>query len=142
MKVLFCGDVVGRSGREAVLKHVPKLRQDLGLDFVVVNGENAAAGFGITAKICAELHDGGVTDIVLAPIGFLSDHMEVVYDLDTEAAQLCRELGVNLSRASTVGVHPAFVSMLREMVAERVHGDGPSDECRPECCALPARPRP
>jgi ferrochelatase len=89
-----------------------------------------------------ELHDGGVTDIVLAPIGFLSDHMEVVYDLDTEAAQLCRELGVNLSRASTVGVHPAFVSMLREMVAERVHGDGPSDECRPECCALPARPRP
>jgi calcineurin-like phosphoesterase len=60
MKLLFCGDIVGRSGREAVLKHVPKLRQDLGLDFVVVNGENAAAGFGITAKICAELHAGGV----------------------------------------------------------------------------------
>ena len=44
---------------------------------------------------------GGLADLVLAPIGFLSDHMEVVYDLDTEAAALCRELGVNLSRAST-----------------------------------------
>jgi len=89
-----------------------------------------------------QLHAGGVTDVVLAPIGFLSDHMEVVYDLDTEAAELCRELGVNLSRASTVGVHPAFVSMLREMIAERADGTAPSDECRPDCCALPARPRP
>jgi ferrochelatase len=87
-----------------------------------------------------QLHDSGVTDVVLAPIGFLSDHMEVVYDLDTEAAKLCRELGVNLSRAGTVGIHPAFVSMLREMIAERADGNGPDDECRPDCCALPARP--
>jgi ferrochelatase len=89
-----------------------------------------------------QLHAGGVTDIVLAPIGFLSDHMEVVYDLDTEAAELCRELGVNLARASTVGVHPAFVSMLREMIAERADGSAPSDDCRPDCCAPPARTRP
>ena len=60
MKVLFCGDIVGRSGRDAVLREVPRLRQEQGLDFVVVNGENAAAGFGITAKICAELHNAGV----------------------------------------------------------------------------------
>jgi len=60
MKVLFCGDIVGRSGREAVTGNVPRLRRELGLDFVVVNGENAAAGFGITAKICAELHNAGV----------------------------------------------------------------------------------
>ena len=60
MKVLFCGDIVGRSGREAVIKNVPRLRRDLGLDFVVVNGENAAAGFGITARICADLHNSGV----------------------------------------------------------------------------------
>ncbi|HEY2876809.1 MAG TPA: TIGR00282 family metallophosphoesterase [Reyranella sp.] len=60
MKVLFCGDIVGRSGREAVVKNIPSLREQLGLDFVVVNGENAAAGFGITAKICAELHNAGV----------------------------------------------------------------------------------
>jgi ferrochelatase len=89
-----------------------------------------------------QLHAGGVTDILLAPIGFLSDHMEVIYDLDTEAAVLCRELGVNLWRASTVGVHPAFVSMLREMIAERADGRAPNDECRPDCCAPPARPRP
>ncbi len=60
MKVLFCGDIVGRSGREAVVNHVPRLRRELALDFVVVNGENAAAGFGITAKICSELHNAGV----------------------------------------------------------------------------------
>src|SRR5438105_13607415 len=59
MKVLFCGDIVGRSGREAVTKNVPRLRREWALDFVVANGENAAAGFGITAKIRAELHNGG-----------------------------------------------------------------------------------
>jgi ferrochelatase len=85
---------------------------------------------------------GSLADLVLVPIGFLSDHMEVVYDLDTEAAALCRDLGIALSRAATVGVHPAFVSMLREMVAERVDGRAPSDDCRPDCCAPPARPRP
>ncbi len=60
MKIMFCGDIVGRAGRDAVIKEVPRLRRELGLDFVVVNGENAAAGFGITAKICAELHEAGV----------------------------------------------------------------------------------
>ena len=60
MKFLFCGDIVGRSGRDVVIKEVPRLRRDVGLDFVVVNGENAAAGFGITAKICGELHQAGV----------------------------------------------------------------------------------
>jgi metallophosphoesterase (TIGR00282 family) len=60
VKLLFCGDVVGKSGREAVAKYVPMLRAELGLDFVVVNGENAAAGFGITAKICEELYASGV----------------------------------------------------------------------------------
>jgi len=59
------------------------------------------------------------------PIGFLSDHMEVIYDLDTEAAALCRELGVNMVRASTVGVQPAFVSMIRELVLERTSDQQP-----------------
>ncbi len=59
MRVLFLGDVVGRSGREAVAAHLPGLIRDLDTDFVVVNGENAAGGFGITAKICAELYDLG-----------------------------------------------------------------------------------
>jgi 2',3'-cyclic-nucleotide 2'-phosphodiesterase len=60
MKILFCGDIVGRSGREAVLKHVPALRQKLGLDFVFANGENAAGGFGITAAIAREFYECGV----------------------------------------------------------------------------------
>ncbi len=63
MKLLFCGDIVGRSGRDAVVKYVPELRRDLGLDFVVANGENAAGGFGITAKICDALFAAGV-DVV------------------------------------------------------------------------------
>jgi metallophosphoesterase (TIGR00282 family) len=59
MRLLICGDVMGRSGREAVKAHVPRLRRELGLDFVVVNGENAAGGFGITDKLCGELYAAG-----------------------------------------------------------------------------------
>ncbi|HUK10829.1 MAG TPA: TIGR00282 family metallophosphoesterase [Stellaceae bacterium] len=59
MKLLVCGDVVGRSGRDAVATHLPRLRRELGLDFVVVNGENAAHGFGITEKLCTELYAAG-----------------------------------------------------------------------------------
>ena len=59
MRILICGDVVGSSGRKAVAEHVPRLRRDLDLDFVVVNGENAAHGFGITGPLCAELYAAG-----------------------------------------------------------------------------------
>ncbi|MEE8246423.1 MAG: TIGR00282 family metallophosphoesterase [Alphaproteobacteria bacterium] len=60
MKVLFLGDVVGRAGRQVVCDQLPELRHKLGLDFVVVNGENAAGGFGITEKICRQFYDVGV----------------------------------------------------------------------------------
>lgn len=60
LRILFCGDVVGRCGREAVQQWVPKLRAALSLDFVVVNGENAASGFGITSDICRDFHRAGV----------------------------------------------------------------------------------
>jgi metallophosphoesterase (TIGR00282 family) len=60
---MLLGDVVGRAGRDVVVEHVPQLRRDLKLDFVVVNGENAAHGFGITDKICQELYGVGV-DVV------------------------------------------------------------------------------
>ncbi|HVM77463.1 MAG TPA: TIGR00282 family metallophosphoesterase [Stellaceae bacterium] len=63
MRILICGDVMGRAGRAAVTSAVPRLRRELGLDFVVVNGENAAGGFGITDKICAELYAAG-TDVI------------------------------------------------------------------------------
>ena len=63
MKLLFCGDIVGRSGREAVCTRVPELRRRLGLDFVIVNGENAAGGFGITEDIYLETINAGA-DVV------------------------------------------------------------------------------
>ena len=63
MRVLYLGDIVGRSGRALVLEKVPELREQLKLDLLVVNGENAASGFGITRKICDQLLDVGVDAI-------------------------------------------------------------------------------
>ncbi len=63
LRVLFLGDVVGRSGRNLVCRELPRLREKLGIDFAVVNGENAAGGFGITEKIFNELRDAGA-DVV------------------------------------------------------------------------------
>ena len=65
MRLLFLGDLVGRSARDAVVSELPSLRERLGADFVIVNGENAAGGFGITAAICEELFDAGVDAITL-----------------------------------------------------------------------------
>jgi len=63
MNILFCGDVVGRSGRDILVEKLPDLRERLALDLVVVNGENAAGGFGITPDICKTLYQVG-TDII------------------------------------------------------------------------------
>ena len=65
MRLLFIGDVMGRSGRTAVATELPRLRQELRLDAVVVNGENAAGGFGITEAICAEILDAGADAVTL-----------------------------------------------------------------------------
>lgn len=93
-----------------------------------------------------ELHAGGIKDVVVSPVGFVSDHMEVVYDLDTEATALCRELGIKMVRAAAAGRHPAFAKMIRELILERLEpsmprrflgGNGPrTDVCRPDCCKL------
>jgi ferrochelatase len=84
------------------------------------------------------------SDVVVVPIGFISDHMEVLYDLDTEAKQFCDTLGVNMVRAGTVGTHPRFVQMIRELVEERLSNTpnrlalgklGPNhDDCPDDCC--------
>jgi ferrochelatase len=85
-----------------------------------------------------------VRDVVVLPIGFLSDHIEVRYDLDTEGRQKAEGLGLNLVRARTVGTAPAYVAMLRELIQERMVDRperralgslGPShDICPFECC--------
>lgn len=83
-------------------------------------------------------------DVVIVPIGFVSEHMEVVYDLDVAARAVCDELGLNLVRAAVVGCHPRFVRMIRELIQERIdpatprlalgaHGPMP-DQCPPDCC--------
>jgi ferrochelatase len=86
------------------------------------------------------LGETGGGDVVVVPIGFLSDHMEVLYDLDTEAAALCRERGIRMVRAATVGAHPRFISMIRELIAARVES-GARMSCPEDCCPPPLRVR-
>lgn len=92
-----------------------------------------------------ELHARGVTKVIIAPIGFVSDHMEVVYDLDIEAQRVAREMGMNLVRAATAGTHASFVKMIRELILERVDNAparflgsrGVSHSICPADCCLP-----
>ena len=72
-------------------------------------------------------------DVVIAPIGFLSDHMEVIYDLDTEAQRLCGELGIRMARAGTAGTHPAMIEMIADLVQREPLA------CALTCCAPPVR---
>ncbi|MCT9929530.1 ferrochelatase [Planotetraspora sp. A-T 1434] len=80
------------------------------------------------------LHAEGVRAAVLVPIGFVSDHMEVVYDLDVEAAATADKLGMALTRAATAGTHPRFVSMVSELLAEPEPAP-----CAATCCPAPVR---
>lgn len=90
----------------------------------------------------------GATDVVVLPLGFISDHMEVMFDLDVEAQERARALGLSLTRVPTVGTSPAFIAMIRELITERLNGHtprralgalGPShDVCAVSCC-LPDR---
>jgi hypothetical protein len=82
MRLLFLGDIMGRSGRDAVMAHLPGLRDSLSLDFVVANGENSAHGFGITAKICSELFEVGVDVITLGNHSW--DQREIIGHIDQE----------------------------------------------------------
>lgn len=93
-----------------------------------------------------ELNAIGTRDVIVAPIGFVSDHMEIIYDLDTEAITLCRELGLNMIRAATAGTHTAFVAMIRELIMERFEPERPRrflgklgariSPCASDCCPL------
>ena len=82
MRMLFCGDILGRSGRDAVALHLPGLRERLGLDFVVANGENSAHGFGITPKICQDLFALGVDVVTLGNHAW--DQREIIPFIDAE----------------------------------------------------------
>jgi ferrochelatase len=102
--------------------------------------------------ICDYLRDlkNAQADVIVMPIGFLSDHAEVLYDLDVEAATVAGELGINMIRAATVGTHPRFVRMLCDLIGERLTDSpvrpaigrhGPSgDDCPADCCKTPNHP--
>jgi ferrochelatase len=98
---------------------------------------------------------GGNDPVLVVPIGFVSDHMEVLYDLDTEAKDLCAEIGLRMVRVPCAGTHPRFVSMIRELMVERMAvekgslnverpalGSFPAshDVCAADCCPAPRRP--
>jgi ferrochelatase len=89
------------------------------------------------------------SDVVVAPIGFVSDHMEIVFDLDTQAHELCEKLDLNMVRAQTVGTHPRFIAMIGELIREHTDENrarlalgafGPRpDVCPASCCPTPER---
>lgn len=98
---------------------------------------------------------GGKDAVVIVPIGFVSDHMEVLYDLDTEAKGLCAELGLRMVRVPCAGTHPRFVAMIREIIQERIAIEGGAgnvdrpalggmgashDVCAADCCPRRAVP--
>ena len=90
------------------------------------------------------LAQAGESAVVLFPVGFVSDHLEVIWDLDNEAKETAEEVGLVFARASTAGTHPAFVESLRGLLAERRAGGLPrlGTDCPASCCfvARPARP--
>lgn len=116
---------------------------------LVYQSRNARYGAGEwlgpdVREALAEEKERGATDVVVAPVGFVCDHMEVVFDLDVQAKERADELGIGMVRAATVGTHPAFVGMVRDLVRERATGSaeraalgeqGPShDYCPADCC--------
>ncbi len=95
------------------------------------------------------LRQRGEDVVLLVPIGFTSDHMEVVYDLDAQAAEAARSMGMTMVRAGTVGTHPLFLRGLVDVLDEHLVGATPValgslgprvNPCRAGCCPAPARP--
>src|SRR5690349_10949313 len=82
MRILFIGDIMGRSGREALEKHLPTLKETLKPDVVIVNGENAASGAGITPKICEEFYEWG-TDCITTG-NHVWDQREIIPYIDKD----------------------------------------------------------
>jgi protoporphyrin/coproporphyrin ferrochelatase len=80
---------------------------------------------------------GGSRDVVVQPIGFISDHMEVIVDLDTQAMEHARGLGLRMVRAGTAGTHPRFIEAIRELIVERIETGEAANPCLANCCPSP-----
>jgi ferrochelatase len=95
---------------------------------------------------------GSAPTVIVVPVGFVSDHMEVIYDLDTEAKAIAEDAGIRMVRAQTAGSHPKFIRMVRDLVLERLEPEreraalgqtgARPDFCAEDCCPAPSRPGP
>ncbi len=123
---------------------------------LVYQSNNATYGgeAWLEPDICDALRSAkgnGARNVVVVPIGFVCDHMEVIIDLDVEAAAAAQEAGLNMVRAATVGTHPAYIRMIRELIVERMTATpqrpalgtlGPNHDYCPSDCCLSGRPAP
>jgi len=122
---------------------------EVGWELVFQSRSGPASQPWLEPDVCdviATLPDRGVAAVAIVPLGFVSDHMEVLWDLDTEALDAARDAGLAAVRTRTPGVDPAFVRGLVDLVEERLRGTAPADRphatalgpwfdvCRPGCC--------
>jgi len=147
------GGLYERELREAAALVIAAVAPDLGWDLVWQSRSGPPSVPWLEPDIGDHLRAiaGTVPGVAVAPIGFVSDHLEVRWDLDTEAAALAAELGLPFARAATAGTHPAFVALVVDLLRERsVAGAprralgtfGPShDVCPAGCCPAPVRQR-
>ena len=103
--------------------------------------------------ICDHLESlsaAGVSRVVVSPVGFISDHLEVVWDLDNEAAEVAEKLGMEYARADSVGTDPRFITMIADLIDRYADGGGDlralgcadnGATCRPNCCVPVRRPQ-
>jgi protoporphyrin/coproporphyrin ferrochelatase len=161
-------DTSGPTGNAYVIQHrevarlvadgvSQRIERDLGWDLVYQSRSGPPSQPWLEPDIGDHLRTEqkrAVPAVVMVPIGFVSDHIEVAWDLDTEAVAVAAEIGLPVARAATVGTDPRFVAMVRELVCERLENRrpaerralgelGPSwDACLVGCCPNPRGPRP
>jgi len=131
----FGRGAVMQLGGDAVEQKVPVIPSgSVGLDkafgiggyprgrVVEIFGNESSGKTTLALHAIAQVQAEGYRDVIVAPIGFLCDHVEVLYDLDLQARDTAVAYGLTYVRAATVGTHPAFLTMLSELLAERLHG--------------------
>jgi metallophosphoesterase (TIGR00282 family) len=127
MKLLFLGDIVGRAGRDAVMALVPELKRDLALDAVLVNGENAAHGFGITPKLCQDFYGIGVDAITLGNHSWDQKELMAYADSDPRLIRPLNAVRATPGRGFAVVELPRGKRLLVTQVIGRLFMDAADD---------------
>ena len=109
MRILLCGDVVGRSGRETIIKNIPLIKKEESIDFVMVNGENAANGFGITKKICDSFYSVGVD--VITTGNHVWDQKETINFIDGDKRLLRPVNYPKIAPGKSYGIYSTFLGI-------------------------------